>query len=510
MAGVVIAAWQGLSNTKLLPSEAAPSPAGVIEDIWANWDTYAPNLGATLATATVGYILGNLLAVGAGIVFAVQPVAERLARGFNLIVFAFPPIALGPLLAIAFQGAAPQIILAALGVYFTTMTVTTVGLGQADPGAVALVRLYGGRTLSTLRWVRFRSALPTIMSGLKAGTTAAILGAMLAEFGSGAPGLGSFLLASMSLGEPARVWGIALVTTSTSLAAYILLTWVSGAASWRAVSTLNLGSVAGAPALHSRPKGRVWRFALSVTSIALPFLMWQMLPALLQVSPAIAKTPTAVWAYLVSDPDAQTVRQSIAVAAQSTLPMMVGGMVLGGFTALALALASDVFPRLGRLILFPVIMLQSTPLVALIPLIILLLGRGVCATLAIATSVCFFPAFVTLAQALKGTPHGALDILRVYGGNRLQAVRFVILPYLVPYLFAAARLIAPTALLGVMTAEWLATGYGLGGLMNEARGDLDYAMIWTVAALAVALAAGLYQLILMIERPTLRRLQTGL
>ena len=31
---------------------------------------------------------------------------------------------------------------------------------------------------------------------------------------------------------------------------------------------------------------------------------------------------------------------------------------------------------------------------------------------------------------------------------------------------AAARLAAPAALLGVMIAEWLATGYGLGGLLN--------------------------------------------
>ena len=148
----------------------------------------------------------------------------------------------------------------------------------------------------------------------------------------------------------------------------------------------------------------------------------------------------------------------------------------------------------------PVLLLQSTPLVALAPLIILVLGRGVAATLAIATSVCFYPAFLTLTQALDSTPEAALDLLRLYCASPLQILRWVTLPYLTPFLFTAARLIAPSALLGVMTAEWLATGYGLGGLMNEARGNLDYGMIWTVAFMTVAAATAFYQAIQILER----------
>jgi ABC-type nitrate/sulfonate/bicarbonate transport system permease component len=56
-----------------------------------------------------------------------------------------------------------------------------------------------------------------------------------------------------------------------------------------------------------------------------------------------------------------------------------------------------------------------------------------------------------------------------------------------------------------MTAEWLATGYGFGGLMNEARGNLDYGMIWTVASITIAISLGLYELILAIERAVRRR-----
>ena len=77
------------------------------------------------------------------------------------------------------------------------------------------------------------------------------------------------------------------------------------------------------------------------------------------------------------------------------------------------------------------------------------------------------------------------------------------IPSALPYLFAAARLTVPRALLGVMIAEWLATGKGLGNLLNQSRGYLDYGMIWTVAAISVILSIALYQLVVLIERRVL-------
>ena len=119
--------------------------------------------------------------------------------------------------------------------------------------------------------------------------------------------------------------------------------------------------------------------------------------------------------------------------------------------------------------------------------------------------VTFFPAFITIAQGLSKVPQASLDLLEVYGASRLQKLRLVSLPMSLPYLCAAARLVAPASLLGVMIAEWLATGYGLGNLLNTARGELDYGMIWAVAFVAVAVSVGFYTLVKLIENNVLRR-----
>jgi ABC-type nitrate/sulfonate/bicarbonate transport system permease component len=60
-------------------------------------------------------------------------------------------------------------------------------------------------------------------------------------------------------------------------------------------------------------------------------------------------------------------------------------------------------------------------------------------------------------------------------------------------------------LLGVMIAEWLATGTGLGNLLNEARGRMDYGTIWSVAVVSVAVAVALHAMAAALERHVLRR-----
>jgi sulfonate transport system permease protein len=146
------------------------------------------------------------------------------------------------------------------------------------------------------------------------------------------------------------------------------------------------------------------------------------------------------------------------------------------------------------------------PLVALTPLLVLLLGRGVAVTLWITISVTFFPSFVTIVQGLMLVPRAALEVPRAYGATKLTELRLVAIPAALPYVFAAMRLAAPRALLGVMIAEWLATGMGLGNLLNQSRGFLDYGMIWTVATVSVLVSVLFYEIVVIAERQVLKPL----
>jgi sulfonate transport system permease protein len=56
-----------------------------------------------------------------------------------------------------------------------------------------------------------------------------------------------------------------------------------------------------------------------------------------------------------------------------------------------------------------------------------------------------------------------------------------------------------------MIAEWLATGTGLGNLLNQSRGYLDYGMIWTVAVVSVLVSVLFHQSVAALEARVLGR-----
>lgn len=501
---VLLLVWEIVGRLDLVAGGALPGFSEILIRLYQDWGDYPRHIWATIYASTLGFLIGNALGIGAGVVFAMSPTMLRLFRGLNIAVFALPPIAIAPILVLTLSGMAPRIALAALGVYFVTMTATVIGLSQADSRATDVIRAYGGKRWDALRIVRFRGALPSILAGLRVAAPNAVLGAILAEFGGGGRwGLGTYLLGSLGRGEPDRLWGIGLMATLIAGLSYavfaILATRTLGAT--RAV-TLNTA----VPDSDQVSRSMTGRVALTLGTIVLPFVMWWGFIKLTGVPDLISKTPWGVVQYLFLGPTAESAQARLLAALSETLPITFVGMAAGLLFAFLLAISSRLFPRAIEAFLPVALVTQTMPLVALTPLLVLILGRGTSLTLWVTISVTFFPAFVTLAQGLALVPRSAEDVPRAYGAGRWTEMRMVTLPASLPYLFAATRLTVPRALLGVMIAEWLATGKGLGNLLNQSRGFLDYGMIWTVAAVSVLLSVVFYQIVVLVEKRVLMRL----
>jgi ABC-type nitrate/sulfonate/bicarbonate transport system permease component len=503
-AAILLMIWEIAGRLDLVADGALPGISEILIRLWFDWGDYPRHIWATLYSSAIGFLIGNVLGIGAGVIFALSPTALRLFRGVNIAAFALPPIAIAPILALTLSGMAPRIALAALGVYFVTMTATVIGLSQTDSRVVDVIRAYGGNRWDILRRVQLRGALPSILAGLRVAAPNAVLGAILAEFGGGGRwGLGAYLLGSLGRGEPDRLWGIGLVATLIAGLSYgffaLLARRTIGAT--RAV-TLNT-AMPNAKPMNSTP---VKRTILTLITVVLPFVVWWGFIKLTGVPGLISKTPWGVVDYLFFATTAKSAQIRLLAALLETLPITLVGMAAGLGFAFILAILSRLVPRAVQALMPLALVTQTMPLVALTPLLVLILGRGTSLTLWVTISVTFFPAFVTLAQGLALVPRSAEDLPRAYGASRWTEMRMVTIPASLPYLFAATRLTVPRALLGVMIAEWLATGKGLGNLLNQSRGFLDYGMIWTVAAVSVLLSVLFYQAVVIVERRVLRRL----
>ncbi|MCA3448115.1 MAG: ABC transporter permease subunit [Rhodobacter sp.] len=485
---VLLILWEVAGRLDWVAGGAMPALSEIIARFWVDRADYPRHVLATLQASGAGFVIGNTIAVLAGVLFVLLPVTGRMARGLNIAIFTLPPIAIAPILALTLEGMTPRIVLAALGVYFVTMQATVTGLSQYDSRSADLVRAYGGGGRAVMRFVQVRGAVPAILSGFRVAAPNAVLGAILAEFGGGGRwGLGAYLLGSLGRGEPDRLWGIGLTATLIAGLSYALFAALS-ARMLGASRALTLNPAAPPmPALG----GGVW---VGIVSLLLPFALWWGMLVALDVPSMIGKTPVDVFAYLFMSEGSAAAQVKLLTALGETLPITALGLIAGLAFAFGLAVTSQLAPSFTRAFLPVALVTQTMPLVALTPLLVLILGRGSAVTLWITISVTFFPAYVMITQGLSQVPRSVLELPRAYGATAWRELRLVAIPASLPWVFAAIRTTVPRALLGVMIAEWLATGRGLGNLMNQSRGHMDFSMIWTVAVVSVLLSVAFYQI----------------
>lgn len=164
---ILLVVWEVVGQLKLLAGGALPPVSDILVRFWQDRGDYPGHVAATVWSSTLGFVIGNILAIASGVLFVLFPRLQRLARGVNIAIFALPAIAIAPILVLTLEGNAPRVVLAALGVYFVTMTATVVGLSQYDTRSADVIRAYGGKDWQVMRLVRLRGAIPDILGGLR-------------------------------------------------------------------------------------------------------------------------------------------------------------------------------------------------------------------------------------------------------------------------------------------------------------------------------------------------------
>jgi sulfonate transport system permease protein len=492
--------WEGIGRLTGFGEAVFPAPTRIAFAFWEDRSLYWIHGLATTKTATIGFLAGCTVAFTAAFLFCFFPRLELLFRGVNIAIFAMPAIVIGPILVLIFPGALPQMILAALLVYYPAMTAALFGLREIDPRLVSVIEIYGGGDMALMRFLRIRSALPRIFAGLRTAAPLAVLGAILGEFGSGSQwGFGTFLLAALPQANAARLWGIGLAGSFMALAGYLL--FLLPARRLEAVtSQVTLAAVQedmSSSPMNISLKGRALLFA---GAALMPFFLWWAALAITHLSPIIAPSPIQTISYLFVSPSAPEARAVLGQALGETLPIAALGFMTGLSAAFLLAAIAVLAPAFSRALLPAAMLAQNIPLVALVPFVLLLFGRGAAASVFMAVLVVFFPAYVMINQGFRMVPAPARDLVSVYGGGKWKQLVLVSIPYARGSLFAAAKLVAPQALLGVLIAEWLLSGIGLGNLLNASRGTLDYEMIWSGALVSILVSVAAHQAVATLER----------
>jgi len=188
---------------------------------------------------------------------------------------------------------------------------------------------------------------------------------------------------------------------------------------------------------------------------------WELGVALTQTPPYILPGPFLILITLVKEWG--SLFPSLLITLQVTLVAFVAAVVSGLFVAIVFTqskwIERSFFPY--------AVILQTTPIAAIAPLIILwvrqvvegdqatFISLVICAWL-----VAFFPILSNTTLGLNSADHNLRNLFQLYHANRWQTLIYLRLPSAMPYFLGGLRISGGLALIGAVVAEFVA---GTGG-----------------------------------------------
>jgi NitT/TauT family transport system permease protein len=153
-----------------------------------------------------------------------------------------------------------------------------------------------------------------------------------------------------------------------------------------------------------------------------------------------------------------------------------------------------------RVAIEPYIMiLYATPMVALIPFILSLMGFGFVPKVLVVFLFGVFPILYNTIEGARSIKPELIEVARSYRSGEWALWREVMVPYTLPYTMTGIRQAIGRALVGMIAAEFWLSATGLGGLIMNATQDFDTGAVFAAVLVMVAAALVLMRLGMTLE-----------
>lgn len=235
-------------------------------------------------------------------------------------------------------------------------------------------------------------------------------------------------------------------------------------------------------------KGKQFAFVLAV---ALILFLWQVAAWLLPD-------------FLMPDVPTVIVRLGRELQTEKFRAALWGSLArLGAGYAIAMMLGIG-FGLLGAVLYFfrevlksAIVILQSIPSIAWVPLLLVMMGFGSLPIVVVVAIAAFFPAALSVMNATESVQQVHVAAARVMGATRWDLIKRVYLPAVMPELITGAQLAFGNAWRALIAAEMLVGfGQGLGRSLAYAGETADMVGVMT-SILAIAILAPLIDQLLL-------------
>jgi ABC-type nitrate/sulfonate/bicarbonate transport system permease component len=204
---------------------------------------------------------------------------------------------------------------------------------------------------------------------------------------------------------------------------------------------------------------------LGTISVAIFLTIWELTGGVFQVvNPMFMSAPSFIWKAAVQLFASGEIWNDLYVSGIE----FAWGYALSVMVALPFGIAVGWYKKMSYIFDPFINAMNSTPRVALLPLVIIWLGIGILSKVGIIFLGAVFPILINTRDGVKTTPYNLLNAARSFGASEWQIFRNVVLPSTVPFILTGLRLGVGRALIGVMVGELYAATAGIGFMITVA------------------------------------------
>jgi NitT/TauT family transport system permease protein len=219
-------------------------------------------------------------------------------------------------------------------------------------------------------------------------------------------------------------------------------------------------------------------------SVLVGLVLWEVFGR--QVNPIFMSYPSAI-AVAAAD----LVRSGELLAAFLS---SIQSLLLGYGIAAALGIPLGLFLGRYRLVEYAldiyVSALYATPLVALIPLVILWFGLGVKAKIFIVFILSVFPILINTYVGVRNVSRSLIEVGVAFCAKEAEIFTKIVLPATVPFIMAGLRLGIGRAIIGMVVAEFFTSVQGLGAVIINSANFFQTARMFVPILVLMGLGVG--------------------
>lgn len=223
------------------------------------------------------------------------------------------------------------------------------------------------------------------------------------------------------------------------------------------------------------------------------FLVWQISVMIFNVREFILPSPLSALEHLfLPQPDAN---YNWSVHIRATIYAVLISFAATSCIGIAFAVTMAWSKLINDMMLPLFIFINSLPIIAVAPIILLWFGYGIFTNVLIAFLVSFFPIVINTARGLNEVEEELLDLVRYLHASKWQVFRKIQFPNALPYIFTGLKICSTMCVVGAIVGEFIASDSGLGYIIINSQFTMDTPPIFASLILVSLIGVGLFGLV---------------